>query len=349
MSRPYSNLVAWQVGPLTWSKAPLARTAAFVSTAAVVSTAALATTTLLLSTVACDANVNIELLPLDTSRAEPSTVASSAVASSDAGQIAEPSSPNNGSTSATVPSSSPLSDGGSALVSPLHHYDFEGEGTTVPDLVGSATATLIGGGTLTTEGALELDGVDDYVDLPNGILSNLQAVTITLLLTWHGGPCWQRLLDFGSSVTEEGTASAARTSLLVTPASCSDSHLGPVEPNVLSLMFHAPGNYTLAQDVNPFPSGAPTFVALSVDVDGTLRLSTDGRTVIESGGALRLADLVDVNNWIGRSQWEQDATLKATLFDLRIYDVALTETQVDRLFGQLSSDFNGLSGPSATP
>ena len=69
----------------------------------------------------------------------------------------------------------------------------------------------------------------------------------------------------------------------------------------------------------------------------------------ESGGALRLADLVDVNNWIGRSQWEQDATLNATLFDLRIYDVALTETQVEQVFGEVSSDFDGLSARSVNP
>jgi hypothetical protein len=296
-----------------------------------------------MSTVACDANVNIKLLPIGSLPSEPAPVISNANDGSDAGPLDGQSSRTSASsTSELVPTSSAPPDGGNVTVSPLHHYDFVGEGTVVPDLVSGADATLVGGGTLMTEGTVELDGVDDYVDLPNGILSGLRAATITLLLTWHGGACWQRVLDFGSSITEEGTASAARTSLLVTPASCSGSHLGPVEPNVLSLMFHAPGNYTLAQDVEPLPSGEPTFVALSADVDGTLRLSIDGRTVIESGGALRLADLNDVNNWIGRSQWEQDATLRATLFDLRIYDVALTDLQVARLSRETSATLDSL-------
>lgn len=317
-----------------------------------------------MSTVACDANVNIKLLPLDTLQSEPSPAVTGDQRDAAAPDTASPSTeltntapsntaPSNGpqpdadaaSASATgsspvIPASGAPPDAGSDLVLPAHHYDFAGDGTGVPDLVGGADATLVGGGKLTLEGEARLDGVDDYVDLPNGILSSLQSATITLLLTWHGGACWQRLLDFGSSSTEEGTASAARTSLFVTPASCSGSHLGPVEPNVLSLMFHAPGNYTLAQDENPLPADTPTFVTLSADVDGTLRFTIDGRTVIETGGALRLADLNDINNWIGRSQWEQDSTLNATLFDLRIYDVALTVEQIDRLYRELWTELD---------
>lgn len=292
-------------------------------------------------TLACDTNVNIKLLPLGALQSEPAPIIGSEVAPLDAAlPNADAGASSAASTSPGVPLSGERLDAGAGGVLPVHHYDFVGEGALVPDLVGGADATLIGGGQSTPQGSTELDGIDDYLDLPNGILSTLQEATITLLLTWHGGACWQRLLDFGSSITEEGTASAARTSLLVTPASCSGSHLGPVEPNVLSLMFHAPGNYTLAQDVDRLPSGLPTFVTLSADADGTLRLTIDGRTVIETGGALRLTDLNDINNWIGRSQWEQDSTLRATLFDLRIYDVALTVTQIDRLFRAVSADFD---------
>ncbi len=124
----------------------------------------------------------------------------------------------------------------------------------------------------------------------------------------------------------------------MTPASCRASHSGPVEHNVLSLMFHAPGNFSIAQDVNPLPIDQQVFVALSAGGDGTITLSLNAVTVVQLDSALRLSDLDDVNNWIGRSQWGQDPTLRAAIYDFRIYGGALTDQQVQRLYEQTQSD-----------
>ena len=35
-----------------------------------------------------------------------------------------------------------------------------------------------------------------------------------------------------------------------------------------------------------------------------------------------------MNAWLGRAQWDTDAELDATLYDVRIYDVALTASEV---------------------
>ncbi len=41
-----------------------------------------------------------------------------------------------------------------------------------------------------------------------------------------------------------------------------------------------------------------------------------------------LSDLDDVNNWLGRAQWENDSEFRGIFFEFRIWDIALTEQQV---------------------
>jgi hypothetical protein len=282
---------------------------------------------------ACDAPVHIKLLPLESqgTDSESQGADTTVVSNADESSMVD---------SGTRTSASPAIDAGALLETTLlHHYDFVGDGTLLPDLVGEADGQVVGGTVLVPNGALELDGVDDFVNLPNGMISTLPAATITLWVLWRGGECWQRLFDFGSSATGEDTASSAITSLFVSPASCRWSHLGEVEPKMPTLMFHAPNGYLVEQDVNQLPSDVPVFVSLSVGSDGALRLSLNAETVVQLKTGLRLSDLDDVNNWVGRSQWKADATLKATLFDLRIFGAALTEEHVRTLFERTKDEF----------
>src|SRR4051812_38010382 len=52
----------------------------------------------------------------------------------------------------------------------IHRYGFEGQGTRVVDSVGSADGSVEGGAVLDGAGHLTLDGKDDYVNLPNGLV-----------------------------------------------------------------------------------------------------------------------------------------------------------------------------------
>src|SRR4030095_2897909 len=62
----------------------------------------------------------------------------------------------------------------------VHRYSFEGAPgiSFVPDSIGTAHGTLLGGGTLTGDGKMNLLGGSGFVDLPNGIISSLSNVTI---------------------------------------------------------------------------------------------------------------------------------------------------------------------------
>lgn len=225
----------------------------------------------------------------------------------------------------------------SANAALVHHYDFAGEGIGVVDKVGGADGVLIGGAELDGTGSVELDGIDDYVNLPNGLVSPLPAVTIAVWLEWHGGACWQRIFDVGSALGGEDTASRAVSSLFVTPASCSASHVGPVQENVVSAMFHVPGSVYIAAHDAALPLDVPVFVALAADASHGLRVYVDGVAAAETVAPLDISLLDDVNTWLGRSQWGQDPMLAARLDDVRIYDESLSVAQVRAVFDSTRS------------
>ena len=85
----------------------------------------------------------------------------------------------------------------------------DGTGTTAVDSSGNGyDGTLMGGATWGTgmyDGAVSLDGSDDYVDLPIGpIIENLTDCTIAIWVNWGGDSgAWSRIWDFGNSSTEE--------------------------------------------------------------------------------------------------------------------------------------------------
>ncbi len=136
----------------------------------------------------CDASVNVSLLPLTSD--DNTTTLTSTGDDSDVDATATTLPPDAGIATVESVAASSMDgseDAGSVAENPLlHHYDFVGDGTLVPDLVGDADGLVVGGAVLDATGALELDGLDDYVDLPNGLLSSLDAATVTLWVEWRG-------------------------------------------------------------------------------------------------------------------------------------------------------------------
>jgi hypothetical protein len=149
---------------------------------------------------ACADPVHIRLLEPGTAHDEPSD------ALPDAG---EPTQPNPGGPPDAGPAGQPdarpsgLPDAAqpAAEARLVLRYDFSGTGTRVNDLVGGADAVVMGGAALDGAGGVELDGDNDFVDMPNGILSRHDSATIVAWLDWMGAVenCWQRIFDFGSS------------------------------------------------------------------------------------------------------------------------------------------------------
>jgi hypothetical protein len=205
----------------------------------------------------------------------------------------------------------------------LHRYRFDGSGTSARDSVGRAHGTVIGA-TLSGAGYLDLVGgtTDDYVDLPNGIVSSLNSATFETWLVWRGGVGWQRIFDFGSSIEGEDQRGTGATFLLLTPAV-------PVATDPAQVMRAAYSADGLAEQVEVsadaiMPSDVQIHVALVIDA-GRDRMLLYRNGQLESSVTLveRLSELDDVNNWLGRSQFAPRENLAARLLEFRIYGAPL--------------------------
>jgi hypothetical protein len=228
-----------------------------------------------------------------------------------------------------APSGSGGEDGGShgsGLDALMLRYDFGGTGSVVIDRVGDADGALRGGAMLDGDGGVALDGDDDYVDLPNHIVSRLTDATFVVWLTWDGGVCWQRIFDFGANDAGEDAVGDATSALFVTPVACGSNE------RLLALAEFTMSEYRL-YGAGPLPDGEPVQVALVIDAaQDTFALYVDGQQVSSAPTGFELSDIDDVNNWLGRSQWVQDINLRGRYDEFRIYAAALSPRDVATLY-----------------
>lgn len=221
-----------------------------------------------------------------------------------------------------------------------HRYSFNGMGVVAADGVGDADGDILGGAALSGNGTLVLAGgiTDQFVDLPAGIISRLGAnATIETWVAWTGaGAPWQRIFDFGSSELAPGTQGTGVTYLFLTPSNTINTDLRVAYTNA------GPPAERVVNALTPLPF--PQEVHLAVVIDGaaaTLTLYQNGALV---GTAPTLDTtlplLNDVNNWLGRSQFQPDEEFQGTLNEVRIYSAARSAAQIDASFD---------AGPNALP
>ncbi|HTA91606.1 MAG TPA: LamG domain-containing protein [Polyangiaceae bacterium] len=203
----------------------------------------------------------------------------------------------------------------------IHRYSFDGDGIAVLDSVGNADGELRGGATLDGYGHVTLDGQDDYVNLPNGLISGLTDATLVAWLAWSGGPCWQRVFDFGSTDAGEDMVGNATSSVFATTLACPGN--GP------STAFGTTGIEASVDSNMPFPQLENQPIAVVLDVtNAKLHLYAAGVLVGTDALAHPLSEISDVNDWLGQSQWSQDVHLRGTYDEFRIYDIALSPAQL---------------------
>lgn len=214
----------------------------------------------------------------------------------------------------------------------IHRYSFDGEGTRVVDSAGSADGALMGGAVLDGAGHATLDGKDDYVNLPNGLLTGLTDATLVAWLSWNGGrACWQRVFDFGSSDAGEDKVGNATSSLFATPLRCGAAPDGGSAAGPTTVFETSQGILASVDSDTAFPVLNRALLAVAVDSKAReLRLYAAGER-LSTDKLVSLAQLTGENDWLGRSQWVQDPYLRGTYDEFRIYDVALSDAELAAL------------------
>ena len=162
--------------------------------------------------------------------------------------------------------------------------------------------------------AVKLNGSDEYVNLPAGIVSGLSDFTISAWVNPASIDTWARVFDFGTGtgnymfVTVNGGGAGLR---FATTTGSGEQQLtggGQLPTNTWSHIAVTLSGTTGTLYLNGTP--------VATNPNMTLHPSSLGNTT---------------QNWIGRSQFSADPFLNATVDDFNIYDHALSAADVATL------------------
>ncbi|MBX3435322.1 MAG: carbohydrate-binding protein [Pirellulales bacterium] len=215
-----------------------------------------------------------------------------------------------------------------ASLAELHAYlKFdESSGIAAADSAGNGWAGTLVNGALWTSGrsgnAVDLDGTNDYVSLPAGIVDGLTDITIAAWVNLDAISTWSRVFDFGTGTT---------VNMFLTPRA-GDS--GTVR---FAITKGGAGGEQRINGSAPLPTGSWTHVAVTL-TGATGVLYVDG---VEAGRnssmTISPASLGVTNrNYIGRSQYS-DPYLNGRIDDFRIYADALNAAEINALANQRSA------------
>ncbi len=182
-------------------------------------------------------------------------------------------------------------------------------------------ATLVGGPTRAGADGVRLDGVDDYVQLPNDVLKGLSSVTVSadvIVRPEQSGDYF--LWGLGNTTDWFGDGYLFATG-------------NPARAGIAS------GNWATEQEVrggSNLPRGEWKTVTYTLDASTkTARLYIDGRQVAENTNTTttpgQIGGGTTTKNYLGRSNYTPDKLLAGSIRDFRLYDGALSATQVQGL------------------
>jgi hypothetical protein len=179
--------------------------------------------------------------------------------------------------------------------------------------------------------AIDLDGVDDYVQLPPSA-ALAKEITVATWVNWDGGNNWQRIFDFGTGTYQY---------LFLTPKS---------GDGTLRLAFKDTINGVDAEkqiNATALPTGQ--WVHLAAVLKGNYAtLYVNGKPVgsVFNVG-IRPTDFVPTLNYIGKSQFA-DPLFNGRVDDFRVYNYALGGSEVWNLWGQSANHAPVFSQPIVT-
>jgi hypothetical protein len=198
------------------------------------------------------------------------------------------------------------------------HYTFDGNADdSAGDRHGSLKGKTLPGFVSGVDGgqALSLNGNTQYVELPVGS-GNFEDITIATWVFWNGGGTWQRIFDFGSEIEKY---------MMLTPSSGG---------NMRFEITTSRGNEGTGRLNGPIlPVSQWKHVAVTLNGD-TGSLYVDGALVDTA-----MIDQVEPffgqpYCYIGRSMWNGDPAFNGRIDDFRIYNYALSSSEVAALSGR---------------
>lgn len=258
--------------------------------------------------------------------------------------------------------SNPLDSNSIPVLFLAARYSFSGpvgtasSGALVADSVSGINAYIRGEGATWTGTGLTLpgggSGTAPYVDLQNGMLSRFArtrggrgAVTIEgwATIPTRTDAAWQRLFEFGSSfpggargeIFAPGRFIMNDTRgldyLMVSAARGNDTALRRLDWTNDDATGGTGNTFGVDFGASAGTLDAPFHYALSFDETvGQAKYYENGVLVASASTLMKLDNLNDVNNWLGRSNWTGDGNTSITYDEFRIYAGALSQTDIQK-------------------
>lgn len=245
----------------------------------------------------------------------------------------------------------------------IHRYSFNetANSTVVSDSVGGANGQLVnpgfnastnnfsGSGVLNLSGGLGGSTKAAYVNLPNGLVSGLQSVSIEGWITWNGPSStnWERIFDFGRNLATDANGNFVEDQFNGTGASYMYMTTRATSARPRFGIKEYTGTETPSFDgTAAFPVGTQThFAAVYDPVSGVARLYINGVRVNIASAFLPLSRVEDRNVWLGRSQFSADPFFNGQYNEFRIYSGAMLDADVAASFAAGPTNFTGVLAP----
>ncbi|MES2476599.1 MAG: LamG-like jellyroll fold domain-containing protein [Verrucomicrobiota bacterium] len=199
----------------------------------------------------------------------------------------------------------------------LAQWNFNGNAT---DSVGTNSGTATGSPAYVAGKigqAIDLDGVDDFIDLPDPV-GRTREMTVATWVNWDGGNDWQRVFDFGTGTHQY---------LFLSPKAGGGG--------LRLALKDAVNNRDVEYVVNAPTLAIGQWVHLAAVLrENYMTLYVNGQAVGSTFGILSSpADFPAVNNYIGKSQYN-DPLFNGRVDDFRIYGKALDGSEIWNIWGQ---------------
>lgn len=161
--------------------------------------------------------------------------------------------------------------------------------------------------------ALALNGVN-WLQMPYA-MGYMNEMTITLWAKWtNSTKNWTRLFDFGNGTDQY---------MFLTPSNGTS----------MRWAIKNGGEEQIVETSAKFPANSWHHLAVTIG-SGTVTIWLDGKAVGTSTGiTIKPSDISPVLNYIGRSQFDADPLFAGAIDDMRVYNYALSQEEIENIIG----------------